>query len=246
MTPPETITGEVTLTVAGEAMTVEVTVPTANTAVADLLPLFRGLTNALVDRATVRDTATGRSVSCRAGCGACCRQAVPIAPSEARALAALVDALPEPRRSRVRDRFAAARATLAAAGVDTDPAARERRTHERYVNWSADYMAARVACPFLENESCSIHPERPVICREYLVTTPPENCATPNNATVRRVPIAGSVATALFRVDKTLEDHGRLFLVDSLDWVARHPAPVPSQPGPAIVQTLFAALAAEA
>ncbi|HEY5241787.1 MAG TPA: YkgJ family cysteine cluster protein [Polyangiaceae bacterium] len=30
-----------------------------------------------------------------------------------------------------------------------------------------------VSCPFLEEESCSIHPDRPPICREYLVTSSP-------------------------------------------------------------------------
>jgi Fe-S-cluster containining protein len=34
-------------------------------------------------------------------------------------------------------------------------------------------------CPFLEDESCSIHPDRPLVCREYLVTSPAELCAGP-------------------------------------------------------------------
>ena len=50
-----------------------------------------------------------------------------------------------------------------------------------------DYFYQRVPCPFLEDESCSIHPIRPLICREYLVSSPPEHCADP--ATLKAAPI---------------------------------------------------------
>lgn len=43
--------------------------------------------------------AGGRVVSCRKGCGACCRQLVPLAWSEAYQPGELVNALPEPRRT---------------------------------------------------------------------------------------------------------------------------------------------------
>jgi hypothetical protein len=33
------------------------------------------------------------------------------------------------------------------------------------------YFLQGVACPFLEAESCGIHPDRPLACREYLVTS---------------------------------------------------------------------------
>jgi Fe-S-cluster containining protein len=235
--PPETITGEVALTVAGDTMTVRVTVPIANTALTDLLPIFQELTSTLVDRAVERDAAPGRSVSCRAGCGACCRQPVPIAPSEARGLVALIDAMAEERRTAVHARFADSRSRLAAAGITTLPDSIARLDLDEQVQWGADYLTAGVACPFLEDESCSIHPVRPTICREYLVTTPAENCRKPSAEDIRRVPIPGSVSSALFAVDRALENHGRLLLVDALDWVAAHPA--------AIVQTVFATLAAK-
>lgn len=42
---------------------------------------------------------------------------------------------------------------------------------------SRRYFAAGIACPFLEDECCSIYDDRPMTCREYGVTTPPERCA---------------------------------------------------------------------
>ena len=46
-----------------------------------------------------------RSSSSNATCGACCRQLVPISALEARELVRLVDRMPEPRRSVLRQRF---------------------------------------------------------------------------------------------------------------------------------------------
>ena len=40
-----------------------------------------------------------------------------------------------------------------------------------------EYWALKIACPFLENESCSIYKDRPIACREYLVVTDPKHCA---------------------------------------------------------------------
>lgn len=242
---PETITGEVALTVAGEKMTVRVTVPLAETPLTDLLPIFHELTNTLVGRAAERDTATGRTVSCRAGCGACCYQAVPVSPSEARALVQLIDAMPEPRRTEIRDRFAAARAALAANGIDCRPEAILALERLEVRTFGLHYFAQRVACPFLEAEACSIHPDRPTACREYLVTSPAINCSTPTLETVRGVPLSGHVSLAVLAIDQAMEGHGSLILVDALDWVEHHPAPAATRPGPAIVQAVFAQLAAQ-
>ena len=113
--------------------------------------------------------------------------------------------------------------------------------------WVANYFAATVACPFLDDEACSIYPDRPTICREYLVTSPAENCRSPTPDTIRRVPIAGSLSAALIMVDRDPdgEHHGPLLLVESLAWVAANPPPPPSKTGPERVQQVFAALAAK-
>ena len=150
--------------------------PEGPVAVEDVLPVLQGLSSLFVERATTQAAAEGRAVSCRAGCGACCRQLVPVAAAEARALARLVEAMPEPRRSEVRRRFDQGLETLNALGVldrlDQDPASRQAV--------GLDYFSAGVACPFLEDEACSIHPDRPLSCREYLVTSPPALCAEPS------------------------------------------------------------------
>ena len=76
-----TVTGQVTLKIAGDTVTVEVTAPADSVPLEDVLPVFQGLANAICDLGEQREADQGRLVSCRAGCGACCRQAVPVSPS---------------------------------------------------------------------------------------------------------------------------------------------------------------------
>ena len=129
----------------------------------------------------------GHKVSCQKGCGACCRQMVPVSGVEARYLADLVEALPEPRRSEIRGRFDEARRRLAESGLLEKMRHNDQWTDDDYQAMGVDYFRQAIACPFLEEESCSIHPQRPVSCREYLVTSPAEHCALPRNENVRTI-----------------------------------------------------------
>ena len=191
-------TGRVVLVVGGERVPLELTVPAAPVSVERLLPILRGLSSLFAERATNRLEAEGRAVSCRAGCGACCRQLVPLSPSEARALASLVDALPEPRRSLIRGRFEGALRKLEA----TDLRGRMgTRTPEERTELGRAYFQQGIACPFLEDESCSIHPDRPMACREYLVTSPAENCRTPRADNIEKVTLEADPLPALVQVE---------------------------------------------
>ncbi len=155
-----------------------ITVPTGPVPAADVVPALQELVNAVVAAAEA-----GKAISCRKGCGACCRQLVPISRTEGEALVALVEAMPKEQRKALRARFAAAEARIAGAGL-ADRAGRSDR------ELSIAYFALGVACPFLEDESCSIHRDRPLVCREYLVTSPAELCAAgPAQEGVTPVPV---------------------------------------------------------
>src|SRR4051812_30585124 len=161
-------TADVRLNVASHPLHLRLTVPTGPTPIRDLLPLFHGLTNLVVDIAEKNVEQQGEHVSCRAGCGACCRQIVPISESEAHAVSTLVDDMPEPRRSRVKERFAAGVKRMAEAGMLKRLRKIEKESDA--VELGLTYFRVGVPCPFLEDESCSIHKDRPLACREYLVT----------------------------------------------------------------------------
>jgi hypothetical protein len=111
--PTPTITARIQLSISRQPIRFEITVPTRSVQLRDLLPIFHGLTDVIVEQAVRGAEQEGGTISCRKGCGACCRQPVPISESEARAIVHLVAALPEPRQSQVRARFAEAAARLA-------------------------------------------------------------------------------------------------------------------------------------
>jgi Fe-S-cluster containining protein len=180
-----------------------ITVPSAPVAAAEVVPALQGLVNAVVAAAE-----QGQAVSCRKGCGACCRQLVPISRTEGERLLQLIEAMPPERRKALGRRFANAAAAVKGAGFDERGGRKDREL-------SRAYFALGVACPFLEDESCSIHLERPLVCREYLVTSPPELCAGPAQEGVTPVAVP-KTSPAARRLQDDEDDWFPLALL--LDW----------------------------
>src|SRR5262245_42029107 len=113
----DTVTVTVAMDLFGELVQEDIDVPSSPTRPRRMLPVFQSLAETVVERSVSRAVAEGKSVSCRAGCGACCRQLVPISGAESHALRDLIDDMPEPRRSEIRARFADARKKLEEAGL---------------------------------------------------------------------------------------------------------------------------------
>jgi Fe-S-cluster containining protein len=219
-------------------------VPEGEASVASLVPFLRSMTEAVVEVATDAVVAAGKPISCRAGCGACCRQVVPISVAEAHVLADLVRAMPAERRAAVEERFARALEALAARGVlDELRALATERDPDAMHRLGLRYFAAGVACPFLEDESCGIHPDRPLACREYLVTSPAEGCAAPEESTIERVLVPRDLSRALYRLGDGSEAPRERWvpLALALEWVAAHGA-LPLRSGRQIVEAFFAQL----
>jgi Fe-S-cluster containining protein len=219
----------------------EVLVTTGQATPADLLPVLRSWAEALVASAVEAAHAKGHTIPCTKGCGACCRQLVPVPPTEAHRIRDLVHDLPEPRRSEIRARFADARRRLQQAGLleaslDLGQISKERRTE-----FGLEYFRQGIPCPFLEEESCSICPERPLVCREYLVTSSAEHCARPTPETVRCVPVPALVSKALARFDTASPaEPARLVpLVLAPAWADADPEDLPVRPGPELLRDFF-------
>jgi len=198
-----------------------ITVPSGRVPAADVVPALQGLVNAVVAAAEA-----GKAISCRKGCGACCRQLVPISRTEGERLLSTVLALPTERRAVLEARFAAAEAALAAADLKERKGRPDREL-------STAYFALGIPCPFLEEESCSIHPDRPLVCREYLVTSPPELCAGPEQEGVTPVPVP-KVSLAARGLQDEREEWFPLALL--MDWAKRRPKGGARRTGPEWIQ----------
>src|SRR5229473_8375929 len=113
----ETVTADIELSGPDWRLKTKVTVPKGPTRLIQLLPLAQALTDAAVNAAVKATEEQGQAISCRKGCGACCRQMVPISEVEARRIREVIEELPEPRRSEVLARFGEARRRLEASGL---------------------------------------------------------------------------------------------------------------------------------
>lgn len=237
-----TVTKEICVSSPEWELRAQVTVPTGPTLMSDMLPLARALSDAIVSQTARVHEQAGNPVSCKKGCGACCRHMVAISEVEARRLGQVIDGMEEPRRSEIRARFAAARPRLADAGLLEQLENPETITGEEYGSIALSYFDRQIACPFLEEESCSIYEERPITCREYLVTSSPEHCAVPAENKVRRIRMPLKVFNAVARWQASPTGYFKeawVPLILAPEWASIHPGEPSANSGVELLSELL-------
>lgn len=198
-------------------------------------PLFRAaraISEVVSREALRREREAGRAPTCSEGCAACCQQLVPISTVEAVLIAARVAAMPKPERVAVEKRFVEAIRRLEKAGLldVRAPKGRSSMTAPRFDDespWdtaSRRYRELGVVCPLLHQRRCSIYDSRPLICREYVVTSPPDACRDLRSRGVVAVPRPVRMSEALTDAANalTLEELSAIPLVLALEWAEHH------------------------
>ena len=215
----------------GQHRAFSVSAPAGPSRLLDLLPATGEIASQEAQANIDRARSEGREISCRAGCGACCRQLVAISVVEATALGELVARMSPERQAVIRERFADGIRRLEAGGVldPTEP------TGDRYpivrdlgnlratlTDLGARYFRLGIACPFLEAESCGIYEHRPAVCREYHVTSPAENCSRLYEIEIDRLEPAFHVSEILGNVAEKAAgvSQSTIMLIQSLEWSA--------------------------
>ena len=110
---------------------------------------------------------------------------------------------------------------------------------QEYEDIMSPYFRLGIPCPFLEQESCSIYAERPITCREFLVTSPAEHCARVDSAGVVRVRLPLRVFNAVARWNVPPSGHVRerwVPLILAPQWAEAHPAEPPPRPGTELLE----------
>jgi Fe-S-cluster containining protein len=232
----------------GGGATALVRAPTRPMATSELLPILQEFDNTLVHLAESAALRQGKRVSCCAGCGACCRQLVPISEYEARRLAQVVAALPPARRAEIQRRFEEALGTFERLGLLARLGTADQIPDEpSRAELGLAYFRAGVPCPFLEQESCSIYADRPLVCREYLVTSPAEHCRNPGPDTIEKVLLPAVLSETLYRFGRHGERRpARWFpLVLALRFAAEHADEgEPRTPGGVLLERFLRQIAA--
>ena len=236
----EWVTGNVVINIQGQPIEMQMTVPAKPVKPHRMLPVFQQMANAFVGISSESVEREGNAISCKAGCGACCRQPVPLAEIEAYQLAELVAQMPEPQQSVIRKRFADGyehfsklrwfdNVLQCANPHPNDPEYGPRKL----ASLVQEYFKQGVSCPFLEDESCSIHESRPLACREYLVTSPAENCSKPAADSIDLIPLMIKPSRSLLAMGQTENSRrlGLLPMIRALDFVGKHPEKFPEKTG---------------
>ena len=236
----QTVTVNFKVAVGDGAFGASVAVPEGQCNLTELLPALQSLDDSLLSAIAGELGDGGISVSCKAGCGACCRQMVPLSIFEAEALAAWIATLGPDTRETLAQRFHQALLKLSAGGII------DRLVAEDWISDTdsarqlvLDYFYLGIPCPFLQDESCSIHPIRPLICREHLVTSDPVYCADPKTLQVDPVPLPLNFSRVLNHMGAELEpgSHGWIPLVFLFAWIksGAHPGASFSGAGPEVL-----------
>ena len=238
----DTGTASFTLQLGKDRYKCELQMPGGRVRVAEMLPVLNAVARLAVD-AAVDEAGEGRTVSCKVGCAACCRQAVPLSLHEAEVLRRLVANMEPGLRARVEARFAEAARRMEEAGLIEAMRGIAGLDEIGRRDLALKYLSLWLACPFLEDEKCSIYEHRPMRCREYLVTSPAENCAHPTPETIQVVQLKRAPSQALYRLGVGEAEAAPEFVVLTLlpEW--KGSAGEATVPAPQILQTFLLALA---
>lgn len=239
------ITGNVRLSIGGEPLDLQMTVPANPVKPQRMLPIFQKMTESFVGIGEAAVTDAGEKVSCQKGCGACCRQPVPLAEIEAYQIAEMIEAMPEPRRSIIKKKFETAWHHFAEIGwfQRLDNCAGLSFAERQQV--TSEYFNEKISCPFLEDESCSIHLERPLACREYLVTSPAEYCSDPSAEKIKMLKIPVKPSETVRKITNTGNLNAVVNfvpLVLALEWAQRNADEFPEKTGEQWMADFFTSL----
>jgi len=239
-----TVEAALKINIGGEPVTIRLSVEKGQVGPEAILPFVRDLTDKVVNIAIKQSALKGKSVSCQKGCGACCAQLVPVTETEVREIARLIETMPKSVKQKIMARFDAAKQQMQNAGLWhqlTHPESFDKSDAQAF---GLKYFSQAVYCPFLVDQSCSIHTHRPIACREYLVSSDAKLCATPHKGGIEgiKIPHKLSNVLAVIHEDDTNFTSRWIPLIVAPYWQALHPNLPTKKPGPEWVEKFLAKL----
>ena len=225
MKSKKTIPANIDIKIGSQALRVSMSLPDSTVSLRELLPTIQQINHKIIDIAVHQSEANGKTVSCKKGCGACCRQLVPITKTETWHIAKLVEKLPREKQKRIKQAFREARETLQNSGLWEQLSNTSLIKNTREIGF--DYFDLDINCPFLEDNACSIHPHRPLSCREFLATSNPVFCNTPRNMKIESIDIPVRVSNTLGRIEdgEVTKPFEWIPLSLALNWANTHDEP---------------------
>lgn len=194
------IDAELKLQIGAYPIELQVAVNTQPSSPATILAFVQQFADKIVQIGVDEASKAGKQISCKKGCGACCAQLVPVTEIEIRYIADMIKSMPKPMKKVIMLRFDAARQKLQDAGLWQQLITPNSFEISRTDEFAMNYFDLQIECPFLVEGACSIHVNRPIICREYLVTSDAAYCACPRDEKIEGVSIPLRLSTILGHV----------------------------------------------
>jgi hypothetical protein len=152
----------------------------------------------------------------------------------------------------VRKRFADAIEKLRSAGMLDRLRDAKAIDVEEISALGEQYFRLGIPCPLLEDESCSIYADRPLICRQYIVSSDPVHCTDATARNVQRINVPGKLGAAAARWDHQMkmsrsaaspdDDMPWVPLVLALEFTQSRQNDEPELTGPQQMQAMMSAL----
>ncbi len=187
----------------------------------DIVPLARDLSNSLALTMIQRLGARGDCVPCRKGCSACCNYLVPMSVPEAFRLAEELSAIPASEgQPLIKSSIETAGKILDNMPTDFDLSGSADENGLRSEEVGDWYAGLGLPCPFLSDGLCLRYEQRPIACREHLVTGSATLCDLASTEQAEGVKMPVSVLECLGRLTAELEqsDVEAVMLPLALPW----------------------------
>jgi Fe-S-cluster containining protein len=168
----------------GESVAFEAVCLDSHITLKDIAHPSHQLSDVVVRKAIAYQRRIGNPISCSTGCSACCKYAINVSLAEAFAINDMICQLP-------RESEQAILGKLAKAGKQLLKSYAKAPNSSQLVEFSRWYSAMDLSCPWLEKKLCSEYSRRPLVCREFLVTSSPNQCSlnVPFGRTIVDLPI---------------------------------------------------------
>jgi Fe-S-cluster containining protein len=145
----------------------------------DLVYPAHQLSDIVVRRAIEHQRLCGNPVACSAGCMECCKYAITVSLAEAFALNDMIKFLPRQPKQALLGKMTEAGTKILSSCLSVSETMDTQHAHfsNQLIELSRWYSAMDLVCPWLRNKLCSEYPSRPLVCREFLVTSSPNRCS---------------------------------------------------------------------
>jgi Fe-S-cluster containining protein len=164
----------------------------------------------------------GEKVPCRKGCCSCCSSLIPMSLPEVFRLSEEFAEMPEDKNQRLlRDCIDSAQKILKKAGEDNSLHDFANNDKSKITELNEWYSELGIECPFLSKRGlCKIYEQRPLACREHIVTGTSKLCQKDTECKPKVVPIEVSVLETLGQLTSEIEgkEIEAIMLPFSLAW----------------------------